>query len=144
MAETPIRVDQLAGTKTLAQWIELLQELSRFYGAHAQLKFANTYAPEIMGRTPFLKPTVLTNPTVTGTPTVGQTLTSTPGTWAEGGTITRQWLADGEVLSGATGATLVLGAAHVGKKISVRVTNTNTRGSTVVTTAETAAVADAT
>mgnify|MGYP003393004622 CR=1 FL=1 len=143
MAETPIRLDQLAGTKPLSQWIELLQELSRFYGAHAQLKFANTYVPEIVGRDPFLEPKVLTNPTVTGTPTSGQTLTSTNGTWQESGTITRQWLADGAVLSGATSTTLVLGATHVGKKISVRVTNTNTRGSTVVTTAETAAVAAA-
>lgn len=141
MAETPIRVDQLQGSKTLAQWIDLLQELSRFYGASAYLKFANTYAPEILGRTPFLAPVNTVAPTITGTATEGLTLTSTNGTWLEGGTITRQWLADGVPLSGSTATTLVLGAAHVGKKISVRVTNTNSRGSTTVTTAETAAVA---
>lgn len=81
-------------------------------------------------------------PAVTGTTTVGQTLTRTLGTWAGDATITyaTQWqsstLADPKAptwadISGATGATRVLAVGESGKYIRARVTATNARGSTV-------------
>ena len=74
-------------------------------------------------------------PAVTGTPTVGQTLTGTNGI-AAGATFTRQWqMADAEVgpwtnIYGATGATRVLGAGESGKYVSELVTATNAFGTT--------------
>jgi hypothetical protein len=41
-----------------------------------------------------------------------------------------QWLADGQVISGATGSTLELGQAQVGKAISVKVSYTDNGGTT--------------
>ncbi|KRA32592.1 MULTISPECIES: ExeM/NucH family extracellular endonuclease [unclassified Nocardioides] len=62
-------------------------------------------------------------PTVTGTARVGKRLTATPGTWTPAPTsVSYQWLANLTPIPGATGSTLVLKAAQVGKRISVRVT----------------------
>jgi len=81
-------------------------------------------------------------PAVTGTPTVGQTLTTTNGTWAGDATITfaRQWQA-GNVgdpndpswanISGATNLTYVLVSGNLAKYIRCRVTATNSVGSTI-------------
>lgn len=90
-------------------------------------------------------------PTVTGTTTRGQTLTSTNGTWspAAGTTYTRQWrrcdntgsnCAD---IAGATATTYVLAEADVGSTIRVNVTSTinTTAVSTTATTNATAVVA---
>jgi predicted secreted protein len=81
-------------------------------------------------------------PAVTGTPTNGQTLTRTLGTWAGDATITyaTQWQQSPTAdpndprwtdISGATGATRVLGAGQVGAYVRARVTATNSVGSTV-------------
>jgi Ca2+-binding RTX toxin-like protein len=59
--------------------------------------------------------------TVTGTPTQGETLTAT-NTLADVdgiGTVSYQWKADGTTIEGATGNTLVLAQAQVGKLITV-------------------------
>lgn len=79
-------------------------------------------------------------PTITGTARVGQTLTSTTGTWSGSPTYTRQWFAAGVAIAGATSATYVPVAGDVGKAITVRVTATNDKGSVPVTSAPTAAV----
>lgn len=64
-------------------------------------------------------------PTITGTAQVGQTLTSTPGTWTgTGNTFTRAWFANGVVIPGATAATYVPVIGDIGKVIRVAVTNT--------------------
>ncbi|NYI47721.1 5'-nucleotidase [Nocardioides aromaticivorans] len=84
-----------------------------------------------------------TPPTVTGTARVGRTLTATNGTWTPAEvTFAYQWLANGTPIANATAKTLKLTGAHVGKKISVRVT-ASADGYTdgVATSAETAAVA---
>ncbi|GGO69576.1 carboxypeptidase regulatory-like domain-containing protein [Nocardioides deserti] len=66
-------------------------------------------------------------PTVTGTPREGEKLTTTGGTWSvDGPTLAYQWLADGTPIAGATTGELLLGAAQVGKQVSVRVTATKT------------------
>lgn len=81
-------------------------------------------------------------PAVTGTATVGQTLTTTNGTWAGDATITyaRQWqrgnVADPNDpswanITSATNLTYVLQSADLGKRIRCRVTATNSQGSIV-------------
>ena len=64
------------------------------------------------------------DPLVTGRAVVGETLTGTTGEWSKGGTFELQWLADGQAVAGATSSTLLLDAAQLGKKISLKVTET--------------------
>lgn len=84
-------------------------------------------------------------PTISGTPTVGQTLTANNGTWTgrEPPTFTYQWRAAGVAIVGATAKTYLLTASEVGKVITVAVTGRNWRGSASGTSAATAAVAGA-
>jgi len=81
-------------------------------------------------------------PTITGTATEGQTLTAAPGTWSgdPAPTYAYQWFASGESLAGATGTTLALAEAHVGKTITVLVTATNAAGSSSAFSAATSEV----
>jgi len=69
-------------------------------------------------------------PAVTGTATVGQTLTTTNGTWTgtPAPTYTRQWTRDGVAIAGQTALTYVLVADDAGKTIRCVVTATNTTG----------------
>ena|SRR6516225_2370819 len=71
-----------------------------------------------------------TAPLVTGTATVGSTLTSTTGTWSNAPTgYTYQWLRSGTPIAGATAATYVLAAADHGMSVSCNVTASNAAGS---------------
>ena len=81
-------------------------------------------------------------PAITGTTTVGQTLTTTNGTWAGDATITyaRQWQRGNNVdpndpswanIASATNLTYVLQSADSGKRIRCQVTATNSQGSIV-------------
>lgn len=81
-------------------------------------------------------------PAVTGTEEVGETLTTTNGTWAGDATITfaRQWQVGNNTdvndpswasISGETGTTLVLASGQLAKYVRCRVTATNSEGSTV-------------
>ena len=81
-------------------------------------------------------------PAITGTARVGQTLTSTTGTWTgkPAPTLIRQWNAGGVAIPGATGATYVPVAGDVGKTITVTVTGRNWKGSASRTSTATAAV----
>lgn len=65
-----------------------------------------------------------TLPVVTGTGTVGQTLTCNPGTWLNSPTFTYQWMANGVNIAGATAATRVLAAGESGKTVTCMVTGT--------------------
>lgn len=71
-------------------------------------------------------------PVVTGTTTVGSTLTTTDGTWVgtPAPTYTRIWRRNGTPIAGATALTYVLVAGDLGALISCRVTATNSEGST--------------
>ena len=79
----------------------------------------------------------LTQPTLAGTPTAGQTLTATPATFSltPDSPATGQWYADNAPIAGKTATTLVLDPAVVGESISYR--TTATRGSDTVTSAST-------
>lgn len=79
-------------------------------------------------------------PAVTGTAQVGQTLTTTNGTWLNSPTFTRQWYANGVAIAGATALTYVVQAADVGKTINVVVSGTSTNGKNTATSNSTAAV----
>lgn len=73
-------------------------------------------------------------PAVTGTLTVGSTLTTTNGTWTGSPTFTRQWRRraldkqTSEAITGSVGLTYVLQAADSGHEVYCVVTGTNTGG----------------
>jgi len=73
-------------------------------------------------------------PVISGTATVGSTLTSTVGNWTYVPTsYAYQWLRGGTtMIPGATAATYVLQAADSGQSISMRLTATNAAGSTPI------------
>ena len=90
-------------------------------------------------------------PTISGTPTVGQTLTASPGTWTGRQPITFsiQWRRCNSVggscatISGAGGTTYVLTEADLGHTLRVVVTARNSAGSAARTSVPTAVVARA-
>jgi hypothetical protein len=69
-------------------------------------------------------------PVISGTAAVGQTLTTTNGTWTGTPTITfaYQWRRDGANIPGATSSTYVVQVADQGAGITCRVTATNPDG----------------
>jgi hypothetical protein len=75
-------------------------------------------------------------PVISGTPTVGETLTCANGTWTGGPspTFTVQWLRDLVPISGATGSTYEVQPADAGSDLSCEVTATNSAGHKTVTT----------
>ena len=83
---------------------------------------------------PVLKPVNVTAPVVSGTTTVGSTLSCTTGTWTNSPTsFAYQWLRNGVAISGATASTYVVVAGDLGTSISCLVTATNAFGSGVTT-----------
>jgi hypothetical protein len=98
-------------------------------------------------------PTNTGEPSISGAPTQGQRLTATSGTWtgAQPISFAYQWVhcpSDGgapdgsncAVISGATGTSYVLAASDVGWRIRVRVTATNSVGSSTYASNATTAV----
>jgi hypothetical protein len=90
-------------------------------------------------------------PTISGTPTVGQTLTASDGTWSNAPTsFAYQWLrcngGGNSCASVANGTqkTYTLVGADAGHTMRVRVTATNADGSTSAQSAQTASIAAAT
>lgn len=83
-------------------------------------------------------------PAITGTATVGETLTASSGTWTgreAPDTFAYQWLADGVAIGGATASTFLLTESELGAAITVTVKASNWKGSASATSAATAAVA---
>jgi uncharacterized repeat protein (TIGR02543 family) len=87
------------------------------------------------------------SPTVSGSTTQGQTLSCTTGTWnandAYIGTYTYQWTRAGSNISGATSSTYATVVADVGNAIACKVTSTNDRGATTVTSSNSITVVSA-
>jgi len=74
-------------------------------------------------------------PTVSGTPTVGQTLTAKSGTWKPAKvTLKYQWVRNGAAISGATKSTYKLTAVDATANVAVIVTGTKTGYATVART----------
>lgn len=79
-------------------------------------------------------PTNSVAPVISGTTTVGQTLSTTNGTWANSPTsYTYQWKRDGSNISSATASTYVVVGADSGASITCAVTATNAAGSASAT-----------
>lgn len=73
-------------------------------------------------------------PMISGTPSIGQTLTASTGTWSGSPTgYAYQWLRAGVAIIGATGATYVVQTADAGATIAVTVTASNAGGSASAT-----------
>lgn len=82
-------------------------------------------------------------PAITGTKTVGQTLTCSTGSWSNTPTYTYQWRRDGSAIAGATAATRVLAAGDAGALMSCTVTATKAGVAQTATSANTTAIAAA-
>lgn len=83
-------------------------------------------------------------PAITGTTTVGQTLTCSTGTWSNTpDAYAYQWNRSGVAIIGATASTRVLAVGDVGATMTCTVKATNLGVSAVRTSAATAAVAAA-
>jgi hypothetical protein len=82
--------------------------------------------------------------TISGTTMVGETLTADTGEWTPSDAVLAyQWYADGEAISGATGASFTLTSAELGSAISVKVTGAKAGYETTVkASAATAPVTD--
>lgn len=76
-----------------------------------------------LSRTGSVTMTVAT-PKISGTAKVGSKLTAVAGAWTPGATLSYQWAASGAAIAGATGPSLTLTAAQLGKTISVTVSGT--------------------
>ena len=89
-------------------------------------------------------------PTISGTTTFGETLTSTTGTWSNSPTYSYQWsraaTSGGSYsnISGATSSTYTLVAADVGQYLKVTVTASNASGSASAISVATAQISKAT
>ncbi|MEQ5793129.1 hypothetical protein LZ686_00575 [Paracoccus sp. NFXS7] len=100
-----------------------------------------TVARSVPAAEPTTAPAITSSPVITGSATAGGTLSSTLGA-ASGNpapNATRQWLADGVAIAGATGATLDT-TGRAGQSISLRVTWSNGIGSTAVATSNAIAI----
>jgi len=73
-------------------------------------------------------------PTVTGTRTVGATLTAVPGSWDSATRFSYQWLRDGSPINKATSSTYQQVPADAGKVINVQVTGAKTNYASVTKT----------
>ena len=93
------------------------------------------------GLSSFLPPVNTAVPAVTGTATVGSTLTCTQGTWSYVPTnYTYQWKRGVTPITGATNSTYVIVAADQTNALSCVVTATNAAGSTSISSNATAAI----
>lgn len=86
-------------------------------------------------------PTNATIPAVTGTVTIGQTLTVSTGEWNNAPTsFSYQWFSGGAAVGGATASTYVIQASDAGKAIYATVTGINNMGQFIATSNTTANV----
>jgi hypothetical protein len=108
-------------------------------------------APGTSAPTPVIvaaPPANLTPPSITGTPTIGETLTASPGTWSGSNPVfTYQWQkcnVNGDScsnLAGATAKEFVPGTDEIGSTLRVTVTATNSLGSASKTSNPTPVIA---
>ena len=107
------RVDAAAGTFTVSE-----------DNYSADFDWRTYRISEVSGFIRLAKPAMTQSPipTVSGSATVGGTLTAWAGTWAPGTKLGYEWLRDGWMIAGATGATYRPTLADGGHTLSARVT----------------------
>lgn len=119
----------------------------RTYGYLASTRFSGTTAP---APAPATAPVNTAKPVISGAPVIGTAVTATTGTWSGAAPITYalQWqrcttavVTSCSLITGATAATYTPVAADQGRLLRVRVTARNSRGTVVVVSDPTAAVA---
>lgn len=119
----------------------LVAVLMRAVNGRGARSIFNDPPAAVPGEVPVADPAIVTNPVITGSAVAGGTLSSTLGT-ASGNpapNATRQWLADGVAIAGATGATLDT-TGRASQSISLRVTWSNGIGSPAVATSNAIAI----
>ena len=88
-------------------------------------------------------PSSTSPPTISGSITVGQVLTATPGSWSHSPTtISYQWTRNASAISGETSATHTLVAADAGTALNIVVTATNADGTTPASAASDTTIPD--
>lgn len=91
-------------------------------------------------KTPSVKPprgyAKAPTPTISGTATVGKTLTAKPGSWSPTPKLSYQWYRSGTKIAGATKKTFKLTSKDAGKRLTVKVT---AKGSGLQTVSKTSA-----
>lgn len=92
--------------------------------------------------TPTPAPSWSVQPSISGTPTVGETLTGSDGTISNGTVSARAWLRAGTPIGGATGSTYLLDAADEGELISFNVEATGAGGTDDATSAAVGPIAE--
>lgn len=83
-------------------------------------------------------------PTISGTTTVGSTLTVAPGTWSAGVALTYQWFRAGSPVAASKATSYVLGVSDIGKAITVSVQGTRENYTTLTRTSAATALITAT
>ncbi|WP_156496120.1 beta strand repeat-containing protein [Microbacterium sp. T32] len=84
--------------------------------------YASTTRVSLAQSVPTQRFTTTSRPTISGAPTAGSVLTASTGTWSPTPDyFTYQWRRDALAIPGATGSTYTLGAADVGRDITVTV-----------------------
>jgi hypothetical protein len=73
-------------------------------------------------------------PTISGTATIGQTLTATAGDWSPSATLAYQWKRNGNVIAGATSSTYTVQLADATATITVSVTGSRTAYTSITRT----------
>lgn len=81
-------------------------------------------SPAVTGITAAAAKLTGATPTISGSKTVGETLTASPGTWTSGAALAYQWFRDGKTIRGANQSTYVLTPADFGSTIRVQVRGT--------------------
>jgi hypothetical protein len=99
-------------------------DYNSFYFVASQIANKLNTAP------PITPPANTTAPSITGTATVGFTLTCNPGVWTNSPSYSYQWLRNGtNIALNGTNATYTLIGADAGAQVACRVTGTNAGGS---------------
>ena len=141
--DTTVAYQWFAGSEPIEDatgntYVVQAEDIGKYITLRAVMSNPNFPAATRMSRPVLVLPTAPVNtvlPAITGTEEVGETLTTTNGTWTgtPTPTYTRQWRRDGDDIDGATATTYVLVAEDEGADIDVVVTATNSGGAVTAT-----------
>ena len=106
-------------------------------GGEGSITYSTAVGPIGVAVAPVAPPVNITLPVILGITAVGQTLTSSVGSWANApDSYARQWRRDGVDIAGAQGVAYLLDLADLGAMMSVAIVATNVVGSTMAVSDE--------